>query len=91
MICDDIKHNPNISSMTFLYKINEILLSTEIHIQIKNSSCPITMISSIIIVNNRGNPNSIKTKIYNNLNKSIYLKYNLIDFTILNNFHHNMK
>ena len=61
MITHNINHNPNIPLMASINKINKILLGAKIAIQLINIPAPMPMIAAIPIINNRTDPNSIKS------------------------------
>lgn len=61
VISNDVDHHPNIIIMACFDKVSEILLGSEIAVKTVHVSGPIAMITSIVVVNNRWDPNGIKS------------------------------
>lgn len=60
MISNDINHDPNASFVTGTNEINKILLTSKSIVELIYISAPITMISSISIIDYRRDPDGIK-------------------------------
>lgn len=60
VIGDNIHHHIDSLGMTGTDKVNEVLFSSKVVVQFVDISSPITMISSVAIVDDRGNPDGIE-------------------------------
>jgi hypothetical protein len=61
MISNNIKHNPNSSLMAGIHEINKILLRSKVFIHLIDISAPISMISSVTVIDDWTDPYCIKS------------------------------
>jgi hypothetical protein len=65
VISDNIHHDPDVSGMAGINEILEILLGSEVVIQLVQVPTPVAMIAAVPVINNRGYPNGIKAHTLN--------------------------
>ena len=65
MISNDVDHDKNVPLMASIDKIYKILLGAEVIIKFVQISAPISMVSSIPIINDRRDPYSIEAHTLN--------------------------
>ncbi len=65
VITNNIHHNPDVSSVTGRNEIFEILLGSKVIVQLVKISTPVTMVTSIAIVDDWGDPDCIKAHTLN--------------------------
>ena len=65
MVGYDVNHNPNISGVTGANKVDEILFRSKVAVQLVKVSTPISVISTVAVVDDGRDPNGVKTHALN--------------------------
>lgn len=65
VITNDIDHDPDVSGVTSGNEVLEVLFRAEVIVQLVKVSTPVSMVTSIAIVNDWGNPDGIKAHTLN--------------------------
>lgn len=63
MVPYDIHHDPNITFMALIHEVLEVILSTKMTVHLVHVTGPITMVTTIMVVYGRRDPDSIETEV----------------------------
>ena len=79
MVPHNIHHDPNITFMALIDEVLEVILSTEMTVHLVHVTGPIAMVTTIMVVYGRRDPDSIETKVLKILNLKIIITLQVIE------------
>lgn len=65
VITDDVDHDPNVSGVTGSYEVLEVLFRAKVVVQLVQISAPVSVVASISVVDNGGDPDGVKAHALN--------------------------
>lgn len=63
MVSNNINHHPDVFSVASVHESLQVIFGSKSVVNVVNISCPIAVVSTIVIVNNGRYPNSIKSHV----------------------------